>query len=191
MSMHGDPKELGLDSAPGEQETGPHSIATGIRSYVIGLVLAAGLTFTSFWVASGPDIIYRPGIPMALAGAGRRPNGRSPRFFPAHHDGAGQHQQRIGVGVRRTDRWYRHRRLVVDHVPLEHKHDGSSRHDGHAQAAVKQGLKARPSVIGTHAETCQAESTPQILPSLVDDQTRVGVKALLDLDFDLRVLAQA
>ena len=38
-----------------------------LRNYLIGLVLAAGLTVASFWVASGTSLIYTPGVPMALA----------------------------------------------------------------------------------------------------------------------------
>lgn len=59
--------ERGVDAAPGDQGTGPQATAIGIRNYVIGLVLAAGLTIGSFWVASGTSLIYTPGVPMALA----------------------------------------------------------------------------------------------------------------------------
>ena len=55
------------DAAPGDQETGERGVATGLRNYVIGLGLAAGLTVASFWVASGTSLIYVPGVPMALA----------------------------------------------------------------------------------------------------------------------------
>jgi cytochrome o ubiquinol oxidase operon protein cyoD len=55
------------DAAPGDREAGEHSIATGVRNYVIGLALAAGLTVASFWVASGTNLIYAPGVAMALA----------------------------------------------------------------------------------------------------------------------------
>lgn len=55
------------DAAPGDQETGEHGFAAGLRNYVIGLVLAAGLTAASFWVASGTSLVYEPGVPMALA----------------------------------------------------------------------------------------------------------------------------
>ena len=58
---------MDIDSAPGDQEAGPHSIANGVRNYLIGLALAAGLTVASFWVASGTSLIYTPGVPMALA----------------------------------------------------------------------------------------------------------------------------
>ena len=56
-----------IDSAPGDQEAGPHSVAKGVRNYLIGLALAAGLTVASFWVASGTSLLYTPGVPMALA----------------------------------------------------------------------------------------------------------------------------
>jgi cytochrome o ubiquinol oxidase subunit IV len=55
------------DAAPGEQEGGEHAVATGVRNYLIGLGLAAGLTIASFWVASGTSLIYPLGVPMALA----------------------------------------------------------------------------------------------------------------------------
>jgi len=67
MSDQETAREWSVDAAPGDQETGPHAIATGIRNYLIGLILAAGLTVGSFWVASGTDLIYTPGVPMALA----------------------------------------------------------------------------------------------------------------------------
>jgi cytochrome o ubiquinol oxidase operon protein cyoD len=54
--------------APGDQELEDHGdLASSIRNYVIGLGLAAGLTILSFWVASGPTILYGPGTLMALA----------------------------------------------------------------------------------------------------------------------------
>jgi cytochrome o ubiquinol oxidase operon protein cyoD len=55
------------DAAPGDQEAGAHPVAIGVRNYLIGFVLAAGLTVASFWVASGTSLIYTPGVPMALA----------------------------------------------------------------------------------------------------------------------------
>jgi cytochrome o ubiquinol oxidase operon protein cyoD len=54
------------DAAPGDQDAG-EPIAAGIRNYLIGLGLAAGLTIASFWVASGTSLIYPLGVPMALA----------------------------------------------------------------------------------------------------------------------------
>ncbi len=60
--------EIGnVDIAPGDHEEGAHDIAGAIRNYVIGFCLAAGLTAGSFWVASGPSVVFTPGIVMALA----------------------------------------------------------------------------------------------------------------------------
>jgi cytochrome o ubiquinol oxidase operon protein cyoD len=55
------------DAAPGDQQAGEHSVAAGVRNYLVGLALAAGLTVASFWVASGTNLIYAPGVAMALA----------------------------------------------------------------------------------------------------------------------------
>ena len=55
------------DAAPGDQKAGEHSIFAGVRNYLIGLALAAGLTVASFWVASGTNLIYAPGVAMGLA----------------------------------------------------------------------------------------------------------------------------
>jgi cytochrome o ubiquinol oxidase operon protein cyoD len=65
MSEH-DRADFGDDVAPGEQE-GEFSVSHEIRTYVIGLGLAAALTAASFWVASGTGLLYTPGVPMALA----------------------------------------------------------------------------------------------------------------------------
>jgi cytochrome o ubiquinol oxidase operon protein cyoD len=62
-----EPGTVGKDAAPGDQESGEYGIAAGVRYYLIGLVLAAGLTAASFWVASGTSWIYVPGVTMALA----------------------------------------------------------------------------------------------------------------------------
>lgn len=68
MSEHeADSVGRGADAAPGDQEAGEHAIAVGVRNYLIGLALAAGLTVASFWVASGTNLIYPPGVAMALA----------------------------------------------------------------------------------------------------------------------------
>jgi cytochrome o ubiquinol oxidase operon protein cyoD len=58
---------VGSDAAPGDQQSGEQGIAAGVRYSLIGLVLAAGLTAASFWVASGTSWIYVPGVTMALA----------------------------------------------------------------------------------------------------------------------------
>ena len=52
------------DSAPGE-EGGTGDLLSGIRGYVVGLVVAALLTAASFYLA-GSGLIYGPGIPVAL-----------------------------------------------------------------------------------------------------------------------------
>jgi cytochrome o ubiquinol oxidase operon protein cyoD len=54
------------DAAPGDQE-GTQDVAGEVRNYLIGFALAAALTVGSFWVASGPSVVFTPGIPMALA----------------------------------------------------------------------------------------------------------------------------
>jgi cytochrome o ubiquinol oxidase operon protein cyoD len=56
-----------LDRAPGSQGGGRREFGRGLRNYLIGLTLAAGLTITAFWVASGTSLVYAPGVPMALA----------------------------------------------------------------------------------------------------------------------------
>jgi cytochrome o ubiquinol oxidase operon protein cyoD len=66
MSDQDSAREWG-DAAPGDQDAGRHTVAMGVRTYLIGLILAAGLTVGSFWVASGTSLIYTPGVPMALA----------------------------------------------------------------------------------------------------------------------------
>jgi cytochrome o ubiquinol oxidase operon protein cyoD len=56
------------DSAPGDQDIGEHgSVILGVRNYLIGMALAAGLTVASFWTAGNNGLIYTPGVPMALA----------------------------------------------------------------------------------------------------------------------------
>jgi cytochrome o ubiquinol oxidase operon protein cyoD len=55
------------EAAPGDEFADAHDVASGVRNYLIGFVLAAGLTVCSFWVASGTGLIYTPGVPMALA----------------------------------------------------------------------------------------------------------------------------
>jgi len=52
------------DTAPGDEEE--YDVAANVRSYVIGLSLAALLTVASFWVLQ-TKLIWAPGIGMALA----------------------------------------------------------------------------------------------------------------------------
>ena len=53
--------------APGDHEDEDHSTGREILNYVIGLFLATVLTLGSFWVASGPSVLFTPGLTMALA----------------------------------------------------------------------------------------------------------------------------
>jgi cytochrome o ubiquinol oxidase operon protein cyoD len=53
------------DLAPGEEGRDGNGVAHGVRGYVIGLVLAAGLTAASFYVCFS-GLIYGPAIPAAL-----------------------------------------------------------------------------------------------------------------------------
>ena len=60
-----DPKpEHGRDVAPGD-ESGEHDFSSGIRGYLIGLVLATALTVVSFVVAR-TTLVWPPSIPIAL-----------------------------------------------------------------------------------------------------------------------------
>jgi cytochrome o ubiquinol oxidase operon protein cyoD len=54
------------DVAPGFLEYPERSAWEGIRSYLIGLVLAAFLTVLSFYLV-GTNLIWEPGLPAALA----------------------------------------------------------------------------------------------------------------------------
>ena len=51
-----------VDTAPGEESD---SFLSGLTTYLIGLLLALGLTATSFWVA-GSDALWGPGVPIGL-----------------------------------------------------------------------------------------------------------------------------
>ena len=53
------------DVAPGNQAGAGKNVAERLRSYLIGLALAVGLTFASFWAAQ-THLIYAPGLPAAL-----------------------------------------------------------------------------------------------------------------------------
>jgi cytochrome o ubiquinol oxidase subunit IV len=55
------------DTAPGDPDADEQGVAAGVRTYLIGLLLASAFTAASFWVASGTGLIYVPGVPMALA----------------------------------------------------------------------------------------------------------------------------
>ena len=53
------------DIAPGDEETGD-DIGRGVRGYLIGLVLATGLTIVSFYIARS-TLVWAPSIPIALS----------------------------------------------------------------------------------------------------------------------------
>ena len=50
------------DTAPGDEHG---QILSGVVGYLVGLVLATGLTATSFWVAS-THALWGPGVPIGL-----------------------------------------------------------------------------------------------------------------------------
>jgi cytochrome o ubiquinol oxidase subunit IV len=53
----------GYDSAPGDQNA--IDVIAGTKGYMLGVAIAVALTAASFWVA-GTDLIWEPGIPIAL-----------------------------------------------------------------------------------------------------------------------------
>jgi cytochrome o ubiquinol oxidase operon protein cyoD len=53
------------DTAPGDEHHGHAGVAEGVRGYLIGLILASGLTVASFWAAKS-GAIWGPGVPVAL-----------------------------------------------------------------------------------------------------------------------------
>jgi cytochrome o ubiquinol oxidase subunit IV len=55
----------GYDVAPGDEREDGGDVAHKVRSYLLGLALASGLTIASFYVA-GSSLIWGPGIPVAL-----------------------------------------------------------------------------------------------------------------------------
>ena len=67
MSEHDASHTFAAGVAPGDHEDEDHRSGREILNYVLGLVLATILTIGSFWVASGPSILYTPGLTMALA----------------------------------------------------------------------------------------------------------------------------
>ncbi|THD57511.1 cytochrome o ubiquinol oxidase subunit IV [Phenylobacterium sp.] len=54
-----------LNLAPGDEQLDGNGVAVGVRGYVIGLVLAAGLTAASFYFCFS-GLIYAPAVPAAL-----------------------------------------------------------------------------------------------------------------------------
>ncbi len=53
------------DLAPGDERLDGSGVAHGVRGYLIGLVLAAGLTAASFYFCFS-GLIYGPAVPAAL-----------------------------------------------------------------------------------------------------------------------------
>jgi cytochrome o ubiquinol oxidase operon protein cyoD len=53
------------DTAPGLDLDASENFAKGLQGYLIGLVLAVGLTAASFWAAQ-THLIYGPGVPVAI-----------------------------------------------------------------------------------------------------------------------------
>ena len=53
------------DTAPGDEHRAAHEIATGFRSYLLGLALAALLTAISFTLPA-TGLVWGPGVPVAL-----------------------------------------------------------------------------------------------------------------------------
>ena len=53
------------DIAPGYEVATREDAWNAVRGYLTGLALAVLLTVAAFW-ASGTDLIYRPGVPIAL-----------------------------------------------------------------------------------------------------------------------------
>ena len=52
------------DAAPGDEHAGGSGFSA-IQVYLLGLLLAVGLTVASFWIA-GSNMVWGPGIPAAL-----------------------------------------------------------------------------------------------------------------------------
>ncbi len=65
MTDDGQASGRGYDVAPGDERAEGGDVAHKIRSYLLGLALASGLTVASFYVA-GSSLIWGPGIPVAL-----------------------------------------------------------------------------------------------------------------------------
>jgi cytochrome o ubiquinol oxidase subunit IV len=55
----------GRDVGPGLDLEVPENFGKGLLNYLVGFVLAVGLTAASFW-AVHTHLIYGPGVPMAL-----------------------------------------------------------------------------------------------------------------------------
>lgn len=64
-AAHPDPGRAAGDVAPGDEQPS-EDIARGVRGYLIGFVLAAGLTVVSFYIARS-TLVWAPSIPIALS----------------------------------------------------------------------------------------------------------------------------
>jgi cytochrome o ubiquinol oxidase operon protein cyoD len=67
--IHGPPHAHGEDTAPGDERLDGSGVAQGVRGYLIGLLLAAGLTAASFYFARSGAILP-DSIPAALTALG-------------------------------------------------------------------------------------------------------------------------
>lgn len=66
MSGHGsDKRRNDADTAPGDEYTHDGDVGQGVKSYLIGLAFAVGLTVASFSIVRSP-YVWAPGIPVAL-----------------------------------------------------------------------------------------------------------------------------
>ena len=54
------------DTAPGDEHAEAYDIAPGVLGYLVGLVLATGLTIVSFYIARS-TLVWTPSIPIALS----------------------------------------------------------------------------------------------------------------------------
>lgn len=63
MSGHDDEWEYD-DAAPGDDHAGGSGFSA-IQVYLLGFLLAVGLTVASFWIA-GSGLVWGPGVPAAL-----------------------------------------------------------------------------------------------------------------------------
>lgn len=55
-----------LDRAPGDDVDDAGRVRAAVRTYLLGLVLASGLTAASFW-ATHTNLIYGPSVPIAIS----------------------------------------------------------------------------------------------------------------------------
>jgi len=58
--------QVTFDHLPGDIPAAEGGEASGLLVYTIGLLLALGLTATSFWIAN-TQLLWAPGVPLGLA----------------------------------------------------------------------------------------------------------------------------